>query len=251
VAGCGLAAGAGSGGSTARSEVESSAAAGPGGTVQGDRRIILLDPGHNGGNAAAPAQANKKVPDGRGGTKPCNTTGTASARGYPEHEFAWIVSQRVKATLQANGVTVLMTRDNDTGIGPCVDVRGAMAQRVGADAMVSIHADGGPPSGHGFHVAYSSPALSQSQGEPSVSLANALRDGMRSAGLSTSTYIGKNGLSPRSDLAGLNLARRPAVLVECENMRNLDESVILTSEVGQARIANAIAAGILSWLKTH
>ena len=27
------------------------------------------------------------------------------------------------------------------------------------DAVVSIHADGGPPSGRGFHVAYSWPPL--------------------------------------------------------------------------------------------
>lgn len=225
--------------------------AGPGGTVQDDTRVVLLDPGHNGGNAAAPKAINKQVPDGRGGTKACNTTGTARANGYPEHEFAWLVSLRVKQFLESNGVTVKMTRNDDTGVGPCVDVRGKMAEEVGADAVVSIHADGGPPNGHGFHVAYASPPLSQSQGEPSVSLATALRDGMRGAGLSPSNYIGKNGLSPRSDLAGLNLSRRPAALVECENMRNLDESVLLTTDVGQSRIAHAIGGAILTWLKTH
>src|SRR5581483_2758393 len=72
--------------------------AGPGGTVQGAKRIVLLDPGHNGGNAAAPAKINKQVPDGRGGTKACNTVGTSTNTtseydAVPEHKFAWLLAQ--------------------------------------------------------------------------------------------------------------------------------------------------------------
>ncbi|HTK64376.1 MAG TPA: N-acetylmuramoyl-L-alanine amidase [Pseudonocardia sp.] len=229
---------------------------GPGGTVQGGKRIVLLDPGHNGGNAGAPAQINKQVPDGRGGTKACNTVGastnaTADYDAVPEHKFAWSLAQDIKVVLEGRGVIVEMTRTNDTGVGPCVDVRGKMAEQLNADAVVSLHADGAPPSGHGFHVAYSAPPLSQSQGEPSVSLATAIRDAMRGTGLLPSTYAGKNGLAPRSDLAGLNLSRRPAALVECANMRNPDEAVMLGSPVGRARIANAIAAGVMNWLASH
>ena len=57
----------------------------------------------------------------------------------------------------------MLTRDNDTGIGPCVDVRGRAGERAGADAVVSIHADGAAPGGHGFHVAYSDPPLNAAQ----------------------------------------------------------------------------------------
>jgi N-acetylmuramoyl-L-alanine amidase len=74
---------------------------------------------------------------------------------------------------------------------------------------------------------------------------------MRGSGLLPSTYAGEDGLAPRNDLAGLNLARRPAALVECANMRNPDEAVMLGSPVGRARIANAIAAGIMDWLAKH
>ncbi len=220
----------------------------PGGTVQSGARIVLLDPGHNGGNAAAPDQINKQVPDGRGGTKACNTTGTATDAGFPEHRFAWDVAKRVRALLESNGVIVMMTRDDNNGVGPCVDERGKKAELVNADAVVSIHADGAAPQGRGFHVAYAAPPLSRSQGPPSVSLAGALRDGMRAAGLQTSTYVGKDGLSPRKDLAGLNLARRPAALVECANMRNPDEAKMVSNAVGRQRIADAISRGILAWL---
>ncbi|MBO0872332.1 MAG: N-acetylmuramoyl-L-alanine amidase, partial [Pseudonocardia sp.] len=166
-------------------------------------RTVLIDPGHNGGND--PKQMAKKVPDGRGHTKPCNTTGTSTDAGYPEHLFTYYVAARVRALLIANGINVVMTRTNDTGVGPCVDARGKQAAEANADAVVSIHADGAPPNGQGFHVIYSKPPLNAAQGAPSISLATALRDALRGAGFPESTYAGKNGLIGRSDLAGLNL----------------------------------------------
>ena len=39
---------------------------------------------------------NRPVPAGRGRTKPCNTTGTATNAGYPEHEFTWAVAPAVR-----------------------------------------------------------------------------------------------------------------------------------------------------------
>src|SRR5436190_5071122 len=55
-------------------------------------RVVVLDPGHNGGNGSHPAEINRQVPAGRGKTKPCNTTGTATNAGYPEHAFTWYVA---------------------------------------------------------------------------------------------------------------------------------------------------------------
>jgi N-acetylmuramoyl-L-alanine amidase len=211
--------------------------------------VVVLDPGHNGGNASNPAAINKPVPAGRGQTKPCNTTGTATNGGFPEHAFTWAVSLRVRDILAAHGVKVLLTRPNDTGVGPCVNVRAAVGNNAAADAVVSIHADGSTdPSAHGFHVAYSSPPLNAQQGEPSLRLARTMRDGMRSAGFPLSTYIGSGGLSPRDDLGGLNLSTRPAVLVECGNMRNATEAAAFSDKVGQRSYAAAIAAAILSYL---
>jgi N-acetylmuramoyl-L-alanine amidase len=215
-------------------------------TVSG---MVVLDPGHNGGNASNPAAINKPVPAGRGQTKPCNTTGTATNAGFPEHAFTWAVSLRVRDILVSHGVKVRMTRPNDTGVGPCVNERAAVGNNAAADAVVSIHADGATdPSAHGFHVAYSSPPLNAQQGEPSTRLARTVRDGLRSAGFPLSTYIGSVGLSPRSDLGGLNLSTRPAVLVECGNMRNSAEAAAFSSKAGQRSYAAAIAAAILTYL---
>ncbi|MGH4009494.1 MAG: N-acetylmuramoyl-L-alanine amidase [Pseudonocardiaceae bacterium] len=212
---------------------------------------VVLDPGHNGANAAHPAEINRPVPNGRGGTKACNTTGTSTHRGYPEHAFNWDVALRVRDALTARGVQVVLTRPDDDGVGPCVNDRAAIANRAGADAVVSIHADGAAPSGRGFHVAYSDPPLNDSQGAPSVALAEALAGALRGAGLPAAGYIGSDGLDSRSDIAGLNLAEIPAALVECANMRNPEEAALVSTPDGRARYAAAIAGGIMAWLTSR
>ena len=209
---------------------------------------VVLDPGHNGANAAHPAEINRPVPNGRGGTKACNTTGTSTDDGYPEHAFTWDIALRVRDALTARGVQVVLTRPDNAGVGPCVNDRAAIANRAGADAMVSLHADGAAPSGRGFHVAYSDPPVNASQGPPSVALAEALAGALRGAGFSTASYIGSDGLDSRSDIAGLNLAEIPAALVECANMRNPEEAALLSTPDGRARYATAIADGVMAWL---
>lgn len=219
-----------------------------GATPTAVQKVVVLDPGHNGGNSANPAQINRPVPDGRGGSKACNTTGTATDAGYPEHAFNWDVTQRVQSALVARGIKVVLTRSNDTGVGPCVDERGQAGERAGADAVVSIHADGAAPNGRGFHVAYSDPPRGEAQRGPALALATALRDALSNAGLPRSNYLGRDGLAPRPDLAGLNHATRPAALVECANMRNPAEAALASSPEGRARYAAAISAGVLAFL---
>jgi N-acetylmuramoyl-L-alanine amidase len=242
----------------------------------GPQRVVLLDPGHNSGNATHLAEINKQVRDGRGGTKPCNTVGTATA-GSPadnsdnsddssgsdsvnyisEHTFNWDVADDLRELLESNGIKVIMTRAGDPtnprneapdGVGPCVDARGEMAAQVNADLEVSIHADGAPAADHGFHVIYSKPTLNTAQGEPSISLATAIRNGMTDQQLTPANYVGKKGLIGRNDLAGLNLATRPSVLIECGNMKNPQDSINMRSDAGQARIAQGIGTGIMNWL---
>jgi N-acetylmuramoyl-L-alanine amidase len=212
--------------------------------------VVVLDPGHNGANAAHPDEINRPVPAGRGRTKACNTTGTATNAGYPEHAFTWDVAVRVRDLLTANGVQVVLTRPDDNGVGPCVDRRAAIGNEAGAAAVVSIHADGSTDqSARGFHIAYSAPPLNEAQGEPSTRLATTMRDAMVADGFTTSTCIGSAGLSPRDDLGGLNLSERPAVLVECGNMRNPTEAAAFSSPEGRESYAKAIAHGILLYVR--
>lgn len=206
---------------------------------------VFLDPGHNGVNDAS---ITRQVPNGRGGTKECNTSGTETGDGYPEHAFNWDVTLRVRDALNQLGARTQMSRDDDSSVGPCVDQRAALANAMHPDAIVSIHADAGPASGRGFHVNYSSPPLNDAQAGPAVQLAQTMRDSLVAAGLQPSTYIGSGGLYGRPDLAGLNLAQYPAILVEIGNMKNSDEATQMESPDIRTEYAVAITQGIGAYL---
>jgi N-acetylmuramoyl-L-alanine amidase len=206
---------------------------------------VFLDPGHNG---VYDSSITREVPNGRGGTKQCNTTGAATNDGYPEHAFNWDVTLRIRDALTQMGARTQLSRDDDNSAGPCVDQRAALANAMHPDAIVSIHADGGPPSGRGFHVNYSSPPLNDAQGGPAVQLAHTMRESLVAAGFQPSTYIGSDGLYGRADLAGLNLSQYPAILVECGNMKNVDEAAQMESPDGRAKYAAAVTQGIVAYL---
>lgn len=212
---------------------------------------IALDPGHNGGNAADPAAISELVSDGRGNLKPCNTTGTETASGYAEHEFTFDVATRLQERLERLGATVLLTREDDDGVGPCVDVRGRFAEDVDADLMISIHGNGSASTtAEGFFAIVSDPAISPSQGAPSLDLAEDLIAALTDAGFPPSTTV-EGALSLRDDLATLNFARRPAVMLELGEMRNPDEAAVMESEDGRQQYADAIAAGVVAWAEDH
>jgi N-acetylmuramoyl-L-alanine amidase len=207
--------------------------------------IVFLDPGHNGANDAS---ISRQVPTGRGGTKDCQASGTSTDDGYPEHTFAWDTTLRIRQALTALGVRTAMSRGDDTGLGPCVDERASMANSLRPNAVVSIHADGGPPTGRGFHVLYSSPPLNDAQAGPSVRFAQIMRDQLASSGFVPSTYIGSGGLNPRADIAGLNLAQFPSILVELGNMKNPVDSGLMKTAEGRQKYADAVVRGIAGFL---
>ena len=189
-------------------------------------RAVFLDAGHN---AVNDASIYEQVPNGRGGTKQCNTSGTATDDGYPEHAFNWAVVGLISGSLEQMGVRTGLSRGDDSSVGPCVDQRAALANAMHPDAIVSIHADGGQSGG-------------------AIQLAHTMRDALVQAGFHPATYIGSDGLYGRDDLAGLNLAAYPAVLVELGNMKNADEAARMESADGRAKYAAAVTQGIVAYL---
>lgn len=208
-------------------------------------KIVFLDPGHNGSNDDS---ISRQVPTGRGGTKDCQASGTSTDDGYPEHTFNWDTTLRIRQKLTALGVRTAMSRGDDTGLGPCVDERAAMANSLRPNAIVSIHADGGPPTGRGFHILYSNPPLNDAQAGPSPRFAQIMRDQLQASGLVPSTYVGTSGLNPRADIAGLNLAQFPSILVELGNMKNPADSALMKTPDGRQRYADAVVRGIAGFL---
>src|SRR5262245_21907812 len=68
---------------------------------------VVIDPGHNGGNASHTREINRLV-DAVTLRKPCDTTGTATNAGYSESAFNFDVARRVAALLRARSVRVVL-----------------------------------------------------------------------------------------------------------------------------------------------
>ncbi|HXQ44066.1 MAG TPA: N-acetylmuramoyl-L-alanine amidase [Acidimicrobiales bacterium] len=214
-------------------------------------KVVAIDPGHNGGNGADPAFINAPVFNGRS-EEACDTSGTATDSGYTEAQFNFNVAEYLAADLRAQGATVVLTRNSNTGVGPCVTQRAAIGNDAHADAAVAIHADGGPPGGRGFTV-LEPVADGPNDGVIGASdvLGADLRGSFPGTGEPVSSYDGVNGIQARDDLGGLNLTTVPKVFVECANMRNPTDASLVVSTAWQQRAAGAIDNGIREFLLTR
>jgi N-acetylmuramoyl-L-alanine amidase len=212
-------------------------------------RTIAIDPGHNRDNGRFSAEIGRQV-DAGGFRKQCNTTGTATNAGVAESALNWALAVELRARLESLGARVVLTRDADAGWGPCVDQRAAIANAAGADLLLSLHADGAVAAGHGFHVILPGVLAGWTDdiATPSRRAAVAVRDALVGAGFVPSTYRGEQGLDERTDLGTLNRADVPAVMLEAGNLRNPGDAALLTDPTGRARLADALAAAVQSFL---
>ena len=212
---------------------------------------VALDPGHNGANGSAPATINRLVPIGGGRRKACDTAGASTNSGYSEAAYTWDVALRTRRVLRNRGARVVLSRASNRSVGPCIDERARFANRAGADAKVSIHADGGPASGFGFHVI--EPALVRGLTDDIFGASHRLALDLRAAfrtptGEPYANYIARNGLDRRDDLGGLRLSDVPAVFVETANMRNARDARRMQRPSYRLRVARGIANGIERFL---
>jgi N-acetylmuramoyl-L-alanine amidase len=220
-------------------------------------KVIVIDPGHNVRNRLHPTEINRPVFFGiPGETKPCDTTGTATAAGYTEAQYNLSVGEHAVKILRDMGATVIMTPVNTRPWGPCITRRAAIGNINFANAAVSIHADGSPASVHGFYVIVPSAPL------PGVGLGpkRIIRDehlgaamlkayhrvtGMPISNLYTTGYL-------RSDAyGGTNLSHVPKIFIETGNMPNPGDAAKLESRAFRHLAALGIADGIRLYLTGH
>ncbi|MCB5907113.1 N-acetylmuramoyl-L-alanine amidase [Streptomyces pinistramenti] len=222
------------------------------GTLRG--KVVVIDPGHNPRNRDHTEQIARTVDVGNA-RKECDTTGTSTDDGYAEASFTLDVARRARALLREEGAKVVFTQDGDRAFGPCVDERAAAGNAAGADAAVSVHADGSAAGNRGFHVIL--PARVTAGGADTSTIVGPSRDlGKRLAGRfvavtgsAPSNYVGKGtGLDVRSDLGGLNLSKVPKVFIECGNMRDPKDAAQLTDPQWRQKAARGITEGITDFL---
>lgn len=224
-----------------------------GGPLNG--KIIVVDPGHNGG--WAPEIHNDKV-DSPFGPFQCMATGTETKGVTPsvtEHALNWAVANKTADQLRAAGATVVMTRPSDTGAGPCNINRAYIANAAKADFLISIHTDGRAPNSvsqdpTGFHVQLEQKmAGGKDVYNRSLAAAENIVREMTTVGKQPLTnYVPRKpaGIWQRSGeltvLAGLKTT--PGALVEMGNLRNAGDLARITNPANQDLMATAFVAAI-------
>jgi N-acetylmuramoyl-L-alanine amidase len=169
---------------------------------------------------------------GHGGKDP----GATSCLGYYEKGINLAVASRVAYLLRQKGIRVEMTRTGDYYIE--LEDRAAIANRLGADLFVSIHADSFPKSSRqGFTIYIANGASWASQ-----RAANALEDAMAGTGLN-SWGTRKANYHVLVETTG------PAVLVEMGHLSNRSDAALLRDSSFQDRMAQAVADGIINFLR--
>ncbi|WP_454195876.1 N-acetylmuramoyl-L-alanine amidase [Nocardia sp. Marseille-Q1738] len=215
-------------------------------------RTVFLDPGHQGSNHSE--NLARPVGDGRGGTKDCQTTGMNTINGVPEHTINWNVSQMVKTALEGLGARVVLSRQDDTGWGGCIDDRANAATQSGAAVAVSIHADSAPAEYRGFHLIVPelpvpNAIVNQVQSGAGLAASQAVRDAYRQAGFVSANYGGvTDGMQTRKDVAGPALTAVPLVFLEMGNGANPEDAALLETAQGQLKHAIALTTGLVGYL---
>lgn len=210
-------------------------------------RVVVVDAGHAG--VHDPDISGHLLDMGLAGRRPCYTSGTTATDGTPEHALNHAVALRLAGMLRARGSTVILTRGDDASIGPCNDDRARIANRAGADLLVSIHGDGDDTGKRGFHIIY---APNMEGGDPlavrsrsaALVLAESLAAGTK---LPPSNYKGtpQAPIDARTNLGALSmLTRTPGILVELGNLKNPADWALLSNDRVRDDVAAALATGV-------
>jgi len=170
---------------------------------------------------------------GHGGKDP----GTRSRTGVLEKYVTLAIAEKVAEALRRQGVTVIMTRQDDSYIG--VAHRADMANQASPALFVSLHCDANADrSLSGYSI-----ILAKAASRGATASANDIAQRLKSAGITRHAVRSDN-----RGLAVLNGTTSPAVLVEAGFLSNAKDAARLMDTRYQAKIGAAIAGGILDYL---
>lgn len=200
---------------------------------------ILIDPGHQ----KEPDYSRENAAPGLNSKVYKVSTGTRGVSSEVwEYELVLEVAFKLESALKDLDYQVALTRDrHDVHITN--KERGEMAEELGADILVSLHADGSSiTSAQGVSVL--SPAsnvsfIDEDRADISKTLSTLIVDE-----LAKSTGARNRGVHFRNNLSILNWSAVPSSLVEIGFMTNPEEDEKMQTEAYQEKIAQGIANGI-------
>ncbi len=205
--------------------------------------LIVLDPGHQRQGDPAP----EPIGPGAAETKARVTDGTRGvATGIDEHELNLAVSLLLRDELVSRGYRVALTRESaDVSLSNAE--RAAIANELGADAFLRIHANGSEdPKLRGIMTICSTPrnpwcaALYPQSRALAEAVLGALGDALG--------YAQEQRVLWETDtMSGINYSEVPVIIVEMGYMSNPEEDLLLADESYRQRIAAAVADGLDAW----
>lgn len=204
--------------------------------------VVVIDPGHQ----AKPNSDQEPIGPGSTQTKAKVSSGTRSVNtGSPESELVLTVALKLRNALEAEGITVVMTRTSQD-----VDIsnmeRAQVANAARADLFVRIHADGATDTSvHGILMLY--PASIKGWTDDIAA------DSKRAARLALDALVAATGardrgLSERGDITGFNWSDVPVILPEIGLMTNPAEDALLATDAYQDKIVRGLTEAILNYL---
>lgn len=180
-------------------------------------KLIVIDPGHGGYDSGA----------------------TGRILNVKEKDVNLEVSLKLKKLLENEGFKVYMTRDDDNYIG--LYDRPAIANELGADAFVSVHANSaGNSSAQGVEVLYY-----PNDGRGNKTFANIMQNALVQ-GLNARD----RGIIQRPKLVVIRETKMPAVLLELGFLSNQREEQLLSQEDYRQKCAEAALKGIIKYFDT-
>lgn len=187
-------------------------------------RIIVLDPGH--GTAQSWGESDP---------------GAIGPSGVKERDVVLAVALEARRLLEEKGAKVILTREEETTPYGLYE-RADLANRSGAQAFVSIHANASPvPTLGGTSTYYYVPAHLSGQQDKRRALAFSLQRAL----------VARLGLEDKgvrqANFAVLRATNMPSALVELAFISNPREEQLLADPAFQGQAALAIVEGILDF----
>ena len=182
--------------------------------VQKGKLVVIIDPGHGG-----------------------KDSGALGIGGVQEKDVILPIGKRIAEILERNGIQVIMTRDSDFFVS--LPGRVTIAQRANADAFVSIHANSAGenrPEVNGLETYHYNTGLTLARIVHSKILQSLnIRD--RSVRKARFYVLRKNSM--------------PAILVETGYLTGRNDVAKLRTTAYQNQMADAIAQGIIQYLRSR
>ena len=201
---------------------------------------IGIDPGHQ---QRANNNTEQNAPDSEAKSAKCSSGARGIVSGIYEYEINLQVALKLRALLEAEGATVVLTRTADN-VNVSNRTRGELLSAEEVDLAISLHCNAADDTSVRGVFALLPTKERTAFYQENVRAATAILEQYCAAtGLKLRR---RGGISYRDDQALFNWCTRPVICIEMGHLSNESEDLLLTNDAFQDKMAFGIYAGILA-----